>query len=637
MAAAVAHASLSFVENANSAKCKGLSDFGGHGVVWADLDHDGFDDLYVTNNYDFRAQEDLFYKNENDGTFQTSGELRMITDQFSTGGSHGAVIFDLDNDGDFDLFNGNTYDSEGQPPRTPAYDHLYRNRGTNWCSDTAIACGNGYFDDITAAAGWDTSFQTYTRGVTAADFDEDGFLDLYATDQTETKTSGLGFIDPPWLLDGFYFNNGNATFSSANGGIPYNGFVQGCTSIDVDGDGHIDIAEGRPNTWAAIYFGDGQGNFTDGTVSGFPTALNSKSIGLTFADLDNDGGLDAILANNGGPTTKIYHQTAPRQFQQWQDLGESAAHAVAADFDNDGDVDVYLSGRHLYLNDGSGSLVQTSIPGLITDCPSTAHDCDPRGSAVGDYEPDGDLDLYVTDTKRPNRYYINQTNNSNWIEVELFGPYGEIGAYGARVYIWRAGHIGEAGQLVTWREAHGAYGYLGQDSPVLHFGGTTAGQSFDIQVLYPDGSERRKLNVQAPRRLAIGTAAPGALILLTVGRRYYRAGQNLEVFVGADGEGSFDLYYAIQFPDGTLFCPIYSGTPEQPNFGGPNQIVPYRAGATDFKLQDPSFGERLLRYHWTGGEPHGTYYFYGVIVTAGADVYDSSNWHAFVGFPFTLN
>ena len=137
-----------------------------------------------------------------------------------------------------------------------------------------------------------------------------------------------------------------------------------------------------------------------------------------------------------------------------------------ADLDNDGDLDLIFAGdEKIFVNDGSGTFSSgQSVPvsGLN----------DPRAIAFADIDSDGDLDFAMTATRSRNWLVRNDFNSGNHLSVKLVSPNGQVGAFGAKVWVRPAGDGGTLTDpgLIGLREAKGNHGYLSQDDPVLHFG-----------------------------------------------------------------------------------------------------------------------------------------------------------------------
>ena len=170
----------------------------------------GRPDLYITTNWNDPVA-DQFFVNQGGGIFLESGATRGIAD--FDAGSHGGAWADLDNDGDYDLFNGAT--GTGLP------NNIFRNDG-------------GTFTDVTPAAL--LSRNEGTRGVVTFDMDKDGDLDLFAV------SGWLGSGDPASERNELYRNDGDFSFTAISTGAAYTApSGQGVTDTDFDGDGDIDL------------------------------------------------------------------------------------------------------------------------------------------------------------------------------------------------------------------------------------------------------------------------------------------------------------------------------------------------------------------------------------------------------------
>ena len=475
----------------------GLKETGAHGAYWCDVDGDGRLDLYVTNIGDEPSQAyNLLYMNKGQGQFVEEARARGI-EHHHLPGSHGTVFCDLDNDGDFDVFVSTTC-PERPYPATITYDNIYRNDG------------KGHFTDITNGIPMDQ--HTATRQVLAGDIDGDGDLDLYATNQlADAKPFGKAF-DPPLQLKNFFINDGHARFTVAARGVLFSGFTQGATFADLDGDGDLDLAEAKWAPPSTFYTNDGKGQFTDvGTTRGLPTNRRPDN-GISFGDIDNDGDLDMVVVRNQGLKASwldIYRNDGHGQFTRIAELkGAGGFMASLGDFDHDGDLDIYHSGGNIYENDGHGGF--TVLPESQTGLSTQANGFrDPRGSALGDFDNDGDLDIFVADKHSSCRLLRNDLNDSNYLKLKLTSCRGEAGALGAKVEVYDAGHLGDKAHLRGYREVTGAYGYCAQDSPIVHFG-LPAGQRFDLRVRYLTGEQAALLGVPTTQTVEIVGPQPRA-------------------------------------------------------------------------------------------------------------------------------
>jgi len=456
--------------NAGTGGPTGKDELGGHGVMFADVDQDGLPDLYITMIFN-KPMPELFFRNLGNNKFAEEGVSRRIADY--DGGSHGGCWADLDNDGDYDLVNGTTWDK----PEYPNHNNIFRNDGKGAFTDVTPDCMKEH--------------RRETRGVICFDADRDGDLDIFCV--TGWKGSG----DPRSERNEIYENRGNFDFVAIKSGPLYDCPAgQGATDTDYDGDGDIDVI-------ACNRDGDLNVLRNDGGLRSF-TKINPASIGITHrayggvttGDIDNDGDLDMILVD-AGESGHLYRNNGNGKFSFVRSFSKVDGYmAGLADLDNDTDLDLVFAGdRKVYLNDGSGGF--SAGPAVPVSGIN-----DPRAIAFADIDSDGDTDFAVG-VKRSRNWLVRNdyTGGNNYLKVKLISPNGQAGAFGAKVRIYFTDANSRA-RLLGFREARSNYGYLGQDDPVLHFG-LGRHQSARVVVAFPNGAEVTMPRVSANQIITV--------------------------------------------------------------------------------------------------------------------------------------
>jgi hypothetical protein len=452
--------------NITDATIGGPSAFGGHGASFADVTGDGRADLYVTIHTGSPSTSDLFYRNLAGGAIEEAA-TRGIDNVDS--GSHGAVWADLDNDGDYDLYNGST----GLGDADSDVNRAYRLNG------------DGTFTDVTpagAAAG-------ATRAVLALDLERDGDLDLLAVNGWQGQLDD----QPTEQFNEIYRNNSGSGFTYlADGAFQSAPAGQGATGSDFDGDGDVDVF--ASNQGALNVLENVGGTFVQRSAAllGISSAHQARD-GVTTADVNNDGHVDLLLAGND--YGHLYLNDGDGTFTHRQSFTSTQGYMGGfGDLDQDGDLDLVFAGdNRVFVNDGSGSFPSSvSVPIGAVD--------DPRSIAFADIDDDGDLDFFVTQKFATNRLIRNDYSGGNgWLKVRLTSPQGQAGAFGAKVRVYLPG----TATLIAFREARGAYGYVAQDDPVLHVGLGAVG-AVDVEVTFLSGSVIRLDDVQANRLVSVG-------------------------------------------------------------------------------------------------------------------------------------
>lgn len=421
----------------------GVGDRGyGMGVACADYDTDGHTDIYVTN-----LGANVLYRNRGDGTFMRATAAAAVGDP---GWSTSAAFFDYDRDGHLDLFVANyvrwSRDGEkscqvrGQPSycsptiyNAPARDTLYRN------------LGNGTFENATQGAGIDSASGN-GLGVTTADFNGDGQIDIYvANDATANQL---------WINDG----KGSFTDEALVAGCALNqeGVAEagmGVASVDPDADGDPDLFVSHLRNETNTFYRN-QGRWFDdesATVGlGGPSA-SFTGFGLGFADFDHDGLIDVYIVN--GRVERLQPQLNPDD--PFAEPNQLFAGQAGGKF------------REISPRDGTGEpLVENS-----------------RGAAFGDLDNDGDVDVVITNRDGPARVLRNIAGNrGNWIQFDVKDVRGSV-ATGARVLI----QVGESRQ---WRQVQSDYSYCSSSDARIHFGLGKAKKVDKVTVYWQDGNVR---------------------------------------------------------------------------------------------------------------------------------------------------
>jgi hypothetical protein len=417
------------------------------GVCVGDYNNDGFDDIFVT-----RFGQNALYRNNGDGTFtDVSKAAGLWSDQQRFGA--GCTFVDFNRDGFLDLFVSNyvrfSFETAGLPGENPycrwkgipvecgprglgtGKHSLYRNNG------------DGTFTDVSQEAGINQAGGTYGLTAVAADFDEDGWQDIYlASDST------------PSLL---FMNNRDGTFREEGvlRGVAFSddGMEQAGMGIavgDVKLDGHLDLFKTHFLDDANIlYHNDGKGNFDDVTgTSRLGVETRYICWGAGIVDLDNDGLPDVFIV-----TGHVYPQVE-RTLPQYP--GKTP--------------------RAVFRNLGNGvfeELMEQAGPGVVATLCS-------RGCAFGDFDNDGDVDVLIVNLNDPPSLLRNDVSGkSNWIKVKLEGVKSNRSAIGARVLAHYGGKT--QAQAVMSQSS-----FFSCNDPRLHFGlGTSS--AVDIDVYWPSG------------------------------------------------------------------------------------------------------------------------------------------------------
>ncbi len=473
-------AEIRFTNVTEASGFKSLETFGGHGIQVADVDGDGWLDVYVTHIFDpTQDRPDLLFVNQkqNPPVFVERGVAAGVSDdgffEEVSEESHSAVFADLDNDGDLDLFNAHTWNG---------HNRLYRNAGA------------GQFVDISESARIDVT-DIGTRGVAAADLDGDGRLEIIVSAWQDAQPVVY------WNLGGLVFERkrlqgaDNRPFAN-----------QGITAVDYNSDGKPDVA-----LTAFEYVQDGGVGPVALLVNESPRLVDQTDFsgvaydkttgdyrgtnGWSFADIDNDAHLDLLVAGFHG--SKLYRNNGEGRFNLLRRFEGSRYTGAFGDVDNDGDLDLYLAGETgIHLNDGKGNFAFQGEIGLsgIGD--------DARSAVFADINNDGALDLLIASKQGPNTFFLNVLTSSAWLKVSLKSPDGQQGALGARVAVYEGGHLGEGTFLRGFRAVHGATGYCSQDPFTLHFGLET-GKTYDVKVEFANGAVTTRTGVAPGQVLRI--------------------------------------------------------------------------------------------------------------------------------------
>ena len=463
------------------------------GAAWADVNGDGRPDLVVT-----RLEQPLqLYVNLGGGRFRDEAAARGLDNRGES--ALGVSFADYDNDGDPDLFVANG-----------GADRLFRN-------------DHGRFTDVTAQAGVADAYDS--MGAAWADYDHDGRLDLYVTDYAHC-------LDPPsrplsYEPDRLYHNDGNGHFTEVTSVLGPNATIGAgfaAAWFDYNGDGWDDLYLGndffgqqpdRNHLWR----NDGGGSFTDvSSSSGAGVAINTMGVGV--GDYDRDGRLDLALSNsysnvllrNRGDGTFVNVARAARAERTYQQAGEHGFTwgVEFADLNLDGWEDLYFGAGYLWalgwydgehphplrnevlVNDRRGAFLDFSAPSRADD-PGTT-----RGLAVGDYDRDGRLDVFVVNQEGQSHLFRNVTprGRNHWLEVNTVGTVSNRDGCGARLTLTVRG-----GSLVREVLCGSTSLSSGRDK-VVHFGlGTT--RRFTLRIAWPSGRKSVYRRLRADRLVTL--------------------------------------------------------------------------------------------------------------------------------------
>ena len=484
---------VGFTDITSASNTAGFSSAGyGHAVSFTDVDLDQLVDLFVSNAGGSPKPVDLLYKNQGNGNFANESVIRGIGDE---GYTHCIVNADFDFDGDPDAFFAN------QPvgaDNSAGRNRLYRNDGT------------GYYSDITDLSGLAEEYN-YTRGAIACDINSDGFLDIYAVNWAAANEM--------YINDGSGHMKREDRGANSVPGNP--GIETGVTAADFDQDGDVDIYVCRHDAGNLLYVNDGTGYFSEDAASRGLNACG-RSNGATFVDIDNDSDLDLFVINeslSGStvlPLLNVFINNGDGTFQNKSEnygIHVSGYTVVFGDVDNDADPDMALIRNNktqadekpgLYLNDGAGGFELVNGSGIEVNAQ------DARGAGFADIDNDGDLDLYIACAAGQNFMLRNDLAKGNhYIDILCQGPKGDYGGIGSKVSVYEPGHIGESEYLLGYREVVSNFGYLSQSQPALHFGlGQFSSCDIRIELIKTDSLENSVLdttNVGADQLLVFDT------------------------------------------------------------------------------------------------------------------------------------
>ena len=427
----------------------------GMGVAAGDFDNDGWVDLYITN---FGPNQ--MWRNEGDGTFANVTEKTGTDDQRW---SISAAFLDFNRDGWLDLYVANyvnfsftnvekcssysgAVDYCGPLNFDPVPERLFRNRG------------DGTFEDVSATSRIASEYNG-ALGVSCADFNGDGWIDIYVAND--------GRVNHLWInqRDGTFRNEGMLAGTALN----QHGMAESSMGVDAgdfDNDGDEDLfmthLMGQTNT---LYVNDGNGWFEDRSLE---TGLSAPSLpytafGTAFFDYDNDGWLDLLVGNG-----KVRTIEALARVRDPYPLHQT---------------------NQLFRNLGNGKFEETTEQAAIFKVSEVS-----RGAVFGDVDNDGDTDVLIANNNGPARLLINNVGSRNhWLGLRMTGEKGKRDIFGMRVAVFRPG------APTLWRRVRADGSYCSANDPRVLIGLGKSGAVGEVRAYWLSGRVEKWTGLQIDR------------------------------------------------------------------------------------------------------------------------------------------
>ena len=491
-----------------------IATFGG-GVVVFDYNNDGYEDLYLTGG----NLDDALYRNNGDGTFSNVFENSGL-ESTRTIHSQGAAAADIDRDGDKDLIVTSMYDDERE---YLAPNLLFLNNG------------DGTFTDVTEAYGL-SEFASNSQGASFGDINADGYPDLYVANYIAAPPQGFSIFNEETITNNYasaedyiFINAGGKQFIEVSGiyGMVHDGFGFEGTFTDWDNDRDLDIMIANDFGFKAMPNVALRNNFPDKSLSyrGNSLRLNygMNAMGIAAGDYNFDGWMDYFVSNISASLFVVNDEG-----KSFEDIGYQIGLGLTLidneeyqgvpvswganffDYDHDQDVDLFVN---------NGALNPTVRPNhnfffrnngeTFDEIASEVGVADPRigrGSAVFDYDNDGDLDIFVVNQIPRDPIstipaarcllYRNDAADGNWLKVQLAGTKSELNGLGSRVEVVVDGRL-----LI--REIDGGSSHLSQNSTIAHFGLGDAQEVESVTVKWVGGKTQSITNVAANQLITI--------------------------------------------------------------------------------------------------------------------------------------
>jgi hypothetical protein len=497
------------------------------GVAVFDYNNDGNLDIFFANGADIRTLKKTSpkYSNRlfaNDG----KGHFTDVTEKAGlAGGGYdtAAAVGDYDNDGNKDLFVGGVHGNR-----------LYHNNG------------DGTFTDVTKKAGIDQPDSEYgplwSVGAAWVDVNNDGLLDLFVVNymswdiRTEPPCMAAGgrdYCDPKFYKktpNQLFLNNGDGTFRdvSAESGIrAHPGKGMGAGIADFDLDGWMDIFVTNDKLDNFLFHNKGGGKFEEvafeSNVALREDAEWISGMGLDFRDIDNDGYPDIVFVALDDETFPIFRNTGKGDFA---DITRSSGMGVLSlpmagysptvcDFDNDGWKDIFVTRGHVevmlpvrqgqveqqntvFRNLGGAKFAALTAEAGLAAQPPKRH----RGSAVGDLNGDGRVDVVVSAIGAPAEIWMNDSPGGNhWLEFQLEGTKSNRDAIGARIkVVTRTG--------TQYNHVSFSFGYASSSAGPVHFGLGPDKSADTVEIRWPSGVVQELKNVAGDRLVRVKEPGP---------------------------------------------------------------------------------------------------------------------------------